>query len=187
MTSSAPEAQDAGSPIDWAAGGIETELGWSLQAVYQGFARTAAAAVASVPGGPRGYQVLVAVTTEEPTSQLLLANRLGIDKTAMTYLVDALERAGLVERRAHPRDRRVRQVSATPAGRALLEQARVALHDVEATLMRDLDAEEQTRLRRLLARVALGVGAAAPPGPSYEQPVAAPHRSARAHPSSPGS
>jgi hypothetical protein len=70
--------------IDWESQGIETELGWSLQAMYQGFARSASGAVAAVPGGPRGYQVLVAVTTEEPSSQLALANRLGIDKTAMT-------------------------------------------------------------------------------------------------------
>jgi DNA-binding MarR family transcriptional regulator len=177
-------SQTADGPIDWDTGGIETELGWSLQAVYQGFSRTAASAVAAVPGGPRGYQVLVAVTTEEPTSQLVLAQRLGIDKTAMTYVIDALEREGLVERRAHPRDRRVRQVLPTATGRALLTQARRALREVESTLMRDLDTEEQTRLRRLLARVALGAGevdacAPAGPGPAYEQPPAAPHRSAR--------
>jgi len=176
-----PTADD---PIDWDAGGIETELGWSLQAVYQGFSRTATSAVAAVPGGPRGYQVLVAVTTEEPTSQLALAQRLGIDKTAMVYVVDALEGEGLVERRAHPRDRRVRQVLPTVAGRALLTQARTALREVESTLMRHLDDDEQTGLRRLLARVALGAGeveACAPtkPGPAYEQPLAAPHRSAR--------
>jgi DNA-binding MarR family transcriptional regulator len=167
--------------IDWDAGGIETELGWSLQAMYQAFSRTAVAAVAAVPGGPRGYQVLVAVTTEEPTSQLLLAHRLGIDKTAMTYVIDALEREGLVERRANPRDRRVREVVATADGQARLAQARVALRDVESTLMRDLDAEEQIRLRRLLARVALGAGdvEACSPEQHFEQPVAAPGRSAR--------
>ena len=80
--------------IDWGAEGIETELGWSLQAMYQGFSRTATGAVAAVPGGPRGYQVLVAITTEPPSSQLALANRLGIDKTAMTYIIDALAKEG---------------------------------------------------------------------------------------------
>jgi DNA-binding MarR family transcriptional regulator len=190
MSDSGPEGRAAEAAIDWEAGGIETELGWSLQAMYQGFSRTAAPAVAAVPGGPRGYQVLVAVTTEEPTSQLLLAHRLGIDKTAMTYVIDALEGEGLVERRANPRDRRVREVIATEAGQALLARARTALRDVEHTLMRDLDAEEQTQLRRLLARVALGAGdaeacATVPPGQSFEQPVAAPHKSARRLPSPP--
>lgn len=190
MTDNGRLGQGGEDTIDWDAGGIETELGWSLQAMYQGFSRTAAAAVAAVPGGPRGYQVLVAVTTEEPTSQLLLAHRLGIDKTAMTYVIDALEAEGLVERRANPRDRRIREVLPTDGGRALLGQARVALQDVERALMHDLDVGEQTQLRRLLARVALGAGdveacvASAPERP-FEQPLAAPHRSARRLQSSP--
>ncbi|AJW79362.1 MarR family winged helix-turn-helix transcriptional regulator [Clavibacter michiganensis] len=171
--------------IDWGSGGIETQFGWSIQAVYQGFVRTAQTAVADVPGGPRGYQVLVAITTEEPTSQLALAQRLGIDKTQMTYVIDALAEGGHVERQPHPRDRRIRQVVPTDAGRALLESARVSLHDVEEALMRDLAPDERTALRRLLARVALGLGEPAGPAAEHadaerlEQPVAAPHRSRR--------
>lgn len=170
------------SGIDWEAGGIETELGWSLQAMSQGFSRIATGAVADVPGGPRGYQVLVAITTEAPTSQLVLAQRLGIDKTAMVYVVDALEGASLVERRPDPRDRRVRQVLPTAQGRALLAAARGALRGVEGVLMRTLSPEEQEQLRRLMARVALDsgavescIGVVAGTG----QPVAAPYLSAR--------
>jgi DNA-binding MarR family transcriptional regulator len=181
------EAENTGATavpeIDWQAQGIETELGWSLQAVYQGFARSATGAVATVPGGPRGYQVLVAVTTEEPSSQLALAQRLGIDKTAMTYIIDALESDGLVERRPDPRDRRVREVHPTPVGRRLLEKARVALREVEDVLMRDLAADERMQLRHLLARVALGAGDVAAGLPAadttLEQPVSAPERSRR--------
>jgi DNA-binding MarR family transcriptional regulator len=147
--------------IDWEAQGIETELGWSLQAVYQGFARSATGAVASVP-----------------------ANRLGIDKTAMTYVIDALENSGLVERRPDPRDRRVREVHPTAAGRRLLSKARVALREVEDVLMRDLDDDERMQLRHLLARVALGAGdivAGLPAADTtLEQPVSAPERSRRA-------
>ena len=167
--------------IDWGAGGIETELGWALPAMYQGFSRSATGAVADVPGGPRGYQVLVAVTTEQPSSQLALAQRLGIDKTQMTYVIDALETGGFVERRPDPSDRRIRQVLPTRAGRSLLATARDALRAAEGLLMRDLNDDEQTQLRRLLARVALGAGEIesclpAPDG-SLEQPVAAPERS----------
>ncbi|WP_435092187.1 MarR family winged helix-turn-helix transcriptional regulator [Clavibacter michiganensis] len=173
------------SGIDWGSGGIETQFGWSIQAVYQGFVRTAQAAVADVPGGPRGYQVLVAITTEEPSSQLALAQRLGIDKTQMTYVIDALAAGGHVERQPHPRDRRIRQVVPTDAGRALLATARVALGEVEDGLMGALEPDERIALRRLLARVALGIGEAAGPAAEpaeterLEQPVAAPHRSRR--------
>jgi DNA-binding MarR family transcriptional regulator len=173
--------------IDWGAQGIETELGWALPAMYQGFSRSATGAVAEVPGGPRGYQVLVAITTEEPSSQLALAHRLGIDKTQMTYVIDALEAGGFVERRPAPSDRRIRQVHPTVAGRSLLSSARVALRNVEAVLMRDLSADEQEQLRRLLARVALGAGdvesCIADAQPVQEQPLASPERSRRSAPS----
>lgn len=161
-------------PIDWAAGGIETELGWALPAMYQGFSRTAAGAVSDVPGGPRGYQVLVAVTTEQPSSQLALAHRLGIDKTQLIYVIDALESGGFVERRPDPTDRRVRQVHATPAGQALLDRARVALREVEGVLMRALGDDEQLVLRRLLARVALGAGDVAACGTDQPAPTGHP-------------
>lgn len=176
-----PTGGRVGAAIDWDADGIETELGWSLQAMSQGFSRTASDAVAEVPGGPRGYQVLVAITTEEPSSQLALANRLGIDKTAMTYVVDALESGGFVERRPDRHDRRIRQVIPTENGRALLATARAALRDVEIRLMHDLSPDEQIQLRQLLARVALGVDDLAagvtPHDDSFNQPIAAPHRS----------
>ncbi|WP_208858848.1 hypothetical protein [Cryobacterium zongtaii] len=70
-------APDAAPEIDWTSNGIETKLGWSLTAMYQGYSRAGSVAVADVPGGPRSYQVLVAITTEQPTSQLALAHRLG--------------------------------------------------------------------------------------------------------------
>jgi DNA-binding MarR family transcriptional regulator len=182
-TSAQTSGVDRSSEIDWEAGGIETELGWSLQAMYQGFARSASGAVAAVPGGPRGYQVLVAVTTEPPSSQLALAHRLGIDKTAMTYVIDALETDGLVERRPDPQDRRIRQVHATDRGRTLLTEARSALRDVEDVVMRDLTGEERVQLRRLLARVALGaadIEACLPAQADLlEQPISAPERSRR--------
>ncbi|MGN7222863.1 MarR family winged helix-turn-helix transcriptional regulator [Curtobacterium flaccumfaciens] len=178
-----PTPTDALPEIDWGAEGIESELGWALPLALQGFTRLGSEAVADVPGGPRGYQVLVATTTEEPSSQLGLAQRLGIDKTQMTYIVDALEAGGFVERRPAPTDRRVRQVHPTDAGRALLARTRSALRGAEGVLMRHLDDDEQTTLRRLLARVALtaGPGTAGPDQADlmFQHPLAVPERSRR--------
>ncbi|MFG6401158.1 MarR family winged helix-turn-helix transcriptional regulator [Microbacterium sp. P04] len=175
--------------IDWGAAGIETELGWALPTIYQGYTRSGVGAVAEVPGGPRGYQVLVAITTEEPSSQLALAHRLGIDKTQMTYVIDALETGGFAERRPDPRDRRIRHVLPTEAGQALLHSARAALREAEGMLMRHLTTEEQTQLRLLLARVALGAGEVGPRSSDaradIQLPLASPDRSRRATASSP--
>ncbi|PYY65188.1 MULTISPECIES: MarR family transcriptional regulator [unclassified Curtobacterium] len=178
-----PTPTDALPEIDWGAEGIESELGWALPLAFQGFTRLGSEAVADVPGGPRGYQVLVAITTEEASSQLGLAQRLGIDKTQMTYIVDALEAGGFVERRPAPTDRRVRQVHPTDAGRALLARARSALREAEGVLMRHLDDDERTTMRRLLARVALTAGTTTPgpstADPTFHHPLAVPERSRR--------
>lgn len=146
------------SPIDWSAEGIETELGWSLQATYTGFSRAASPAVAPVPGGARGYQVLVAITTETPSSQLALGRRLGIDKNAITAVVDALEAHGYVQRRPDPEDRRMRRIIATDDGRTLLSTARRALRAAEEKLLAGLSDADQRQLRHLLARIALDAG-----------------------------
>jgi DNA-binding MarR family transcriptional regulator len=173
--------------IDWDAQGIETELGWAVPLVLQGYIRLGSEAVAEVPGGPRGYQVLVATATEEASSQLVLAHRLGIDKTQMTYVIDALEAGGYVERRPDPTDRRVRQVYPTDAGHALLARTRLALRGAEGVLMRHLSADEQVSMRRLLARVALGSGTATPGSTgvdtAFAHPLAVPERSRRRAPS----
>src|SRR2546423_13123516 len=98
----------------------QADLGWALGAVFRAYQKLAQVAVADLPGGPRGYQVLAAATHEVPGTQLALAQHLGVDRTVMTYLLDDLERAGLISRQPDPADRRARRVVATDAGRELL-------------------------------------------------------------------
>src|SRR5262245_66399079 len=85
----------------------ELDLGWSLTVLLGAYLERGNEAFAEVPGGPRGYQVLRSVERGQPASQLDLARRVGLDRTVMTYLLDDLETAGLVRRRADPTDRRV--------------------------------------------------------------------------------
>ncbi|UMG93980.1 MarR family transcriptional regulator [Nocardioides sp. TF02-7] len=87
-------------------------------------------------------------------SQLALANRLGIDRTVMTYLVDDLVDAGLVERRPNPRDRRQRRVVATDRGRALVAAACEQVYQAECDLLGGLDQRERDHLRALLSKAA---------------------------------
>jgi len=70
---------------------VEADLGWALGALMRTYLRTTAGALAEVPGGPRGYQVLTACLHEEPPTQLALARRLGMDRTVMTHLLDELD------------------------------------------------------------------------------------------------
>jgi DNA-binding MarR family transcriptional regulator len=134
--------------------GVETELGWALSTVMRSYLRVADAAVAGVPGGPRGYLVLATIGSGEPSTQLALAQHLGVDRTMMTYLLDDLEAAGLVERRPDPADRRARRATLTEAGAARLGQLRCALHRAEDALLEPLPPGERAALREGLQRLA---------------------------------
>src|ERR1700679_1794545 len=88
--------------------------------IFRAYVKAAHAAMADLPGGPRGYQVLSAAAQGMVGSQLALAQRLGVDRTVMTYLLDDLEAAKLIERHPDPSDRRARRIVATARGTELL-------------------------------------------------------------------
>ncbi|WP_438492883.1 MarR family winged helix-turn-helix transcriptional regulator [Streptomyces asiaticus] len=133
---------------------LDTDLGWAIRLVGAAFRRVATDSVADLPGGARGYLVLVALASGEPPSQLALAKEVSLDRTVMTYLLDDLEAHELITRRPDPRDRRVRQVLLADTGRTRLKQVRRGLAAAEARLLTDLGDQDAEQLRTLLARVA---------------------------------
>ena len=133
---------------------LADDLGWGLGTVFRAYVKAAHDAVADLPGGPRGYQVLSAAAQGAVGSQLALAQHLGVDRTVMTYLLDDLEAARLIERRPDPADRRARRIVATQLGTELLATLNDRLRAAEAHLLAPLnpDARETFRAQvRLLA------------------------------------
>jgi DNA-binding MarR family transcriptional regulator len=125
-----------------------------LGVVLRAYAAAAHTAVADLPGGPRGYQILSAAAQGAVASQLALAQHLGVDRTVMTYLIDGLEAAKLIERRPDPADRRARRIVATQLGTELLATLDERLRAAEAHLLAPLDLETRETFRaqvRLLA------------------------------------
>jgi DNA-binding MarR family transcriptional regulator len=136
-------------------GSVEQTLGWALMAVNRSYSLEAAAALGDLPGGPRGYLVLLAASDELPATQQALGRRVGVDRSVMTYLVDDLISAGLVERQPDPDDRRARRIVVTVVGRQRVQLIGERLSDAEARVFRDLTDEQRQTLRDLLSQVAL--------------------------------
>jgi DNA-binding MarR family transcriptional regulator len=137
---------------------VDADLGWALGRVTRAHLRTAQEVVSGLPGGPRGYQVLAAANDGEVSTQLAIARMLGVDRTVMTYLLDELEGAGLVERRPDPADRRARRIVLTAAGRERLCDLDRRLREAEERLLAPLEPTERDTLRELLRRLATGAG-----------------------------
>jgi DNA-binding MarR family transcriptional regulator len=88
---------------------------------------------------------------DEPMSMSALAERLGIDASYVTTIADQLEERGLIERQAHPTDRRIKSLELTAEGRRLRERLVDELW-VEVPLLDALSADERRELSRLLSR-----------------------------------
>lgn len=84
----------------------------------------------------------------EPQTQRALAARLTCDPSNITIMGDALQRAGLVERRSHPIDRRARVLALTARGRQAYERLRGSLE--ETSPFGRLDADQRRVLQDLL-------------------------------------
>ncbi|MDQ0370607.1 DNA-binding MarR family transcriptional regulator [Catenuloplanes indicus] len=138
---------------------IDTDLGWGLGVVFRSYVRASEHVVADLPGGPRGYQILRIATGETAYSQAQLAQHLGIDRTVMTYLLDDLEQAGLVERRPDPADRRTRRIVATPHGHERLEVLTQGFEAAEEHVLATLPVGDRAVFRVLLQRLATTVEA----------------------------
>ena len=137
-------------------------MGWGLAVVFRAYVKAADAIAEDIPGGHRGYQVLSAASRDDPGSQAAMAQRLGIDRTVMTYLLDDLEAARLVERQADPADRRSRRVVATDHGREVLADLDERFGRAEEHLLAGLGAGDQAHFRRLLREVATHANASDP-------------------------
>ncbi|WP_175414118.1 MarR family winged helix-turn-helix transcriptional regulator [Agrococcus sp. SGAir0287] len=132
----------------------DLELGWSLGVLFREWQRRAQAATASVPHGPRGFQILQTLEGATPR-QGALAAHLGIDRTVLTYVVDDLVDAGLVERRVDPSDRRAQLCALTDAGARTLAALRDAVAASEGALLAGLPERDAAELERLVRRAAI--------------------------------
>jgi DNA-binding MarR family transcriptional regulator len=129
-------------------------VGWSLGVLLRACHSAITGVVGDLPHGPRGYQVLATVVHQDQPSQLALAEHLGIDRTVMTYLIDDLVSAGLVERRPNPGDRRQRKIVATNHGARALARLERKVHEAEDVVLGALDPAERATFRAMLRRVA---------------------------------
>ena len=82
---------------------------------------------------PQAVSLLVLSEEDGTISATQLVERLGLGRTAMTSVVDRLERQGWVERRPSIRDRRIADLLLTEAGRDTARHIAALLRDAAAS------------------------------------------------------
>ena len=99
------------------------------------------------------WQVLAYLQRHEGINQSGLAELLELEPITIARLLDRMEEAGLVERRADPADRRARRLFLTERARPMLERGRAVGDEVRAEACAGFDAVERERLVDMLLRV----------------------------------
>ena len=90
---------------------------------------------------------------EEGLSQTQLAASMRVEPPTATKMLQRMEQAGLIERRADPEDARVTRVYLTERGRSLEQPVLKVWKELETQTVAGLSATEQALLSRLLQQV----------------------------------
>ncbi|NRQ34241.1 winged helix-turn-helix transcriptional regulator [Nonomuraea sp. NN258] len=130
------------------------DFGWQLGMLLSAYHSVIAPVLDPLPHTMRGYQILSTVVHGDQPTQSALAAHLGIDRTVMTYLIDDLVEAGLVERRLNPADRRARKIVVTEEGARRLAELERHVRLAEDALLRPLRPAQRQVFRDLLRTVA---------------------------------
>jgi len=102
---------------------------------------------------PGQLGVLLLVQANPGINQTRAGRALGIDRSTLVSIIDALEGRGLLARTPSPTDRRSHALVLTGEGNAFLENLSPRLERHEATLARNLSAAERRMLIDLLERI----------------------------------
>lgn len=105
------------------------------------------------------FRAMEAIADEGPMSMNDLAGRLFLDKSTTSRVIDALERKELAEREPNPNDRRALLLSATTAGRELLQEVRGELLAEEKRLLAEFEPAVRREMARLIQKLSRAAAA----------------------------
>ena len=132
---------------------IERFVGYNLKRAYMILQADFRRALGEGGLSPRMFSALALAVDYPGISQADVARRLGIERSGLVAIFDALEARGLVARVPVPGDRRVQAICPTEAGEQALAQAVDVIQAEERRRLADLSEEEQATLLHLLQRV----------------------------------
>ncbi len=99
---------------------------------------------------PIQYAALQALRMAPGIDQRSLARSIGLDASTIGGVVERLEARGLLLRRGTPEDRRVRLLTLTPDGEALLDEVAPAVLQAQKRILAPLPRAQRQEFMRML-------------------------------------
>ena len=150
------DTQSPSPDLDFVAPELSQSAGFLLSKAADQIERRFADALRPHNISPREYGVLASIARQGPQSQQQLGERLGIDRTTMVNIIDALEDNGLATRIRDRIDRRRYAITLSSEGERLLHNTLFGI-DVEAhraylSVLRQGEDEQLLDMLRRLVR-----------------------------------
>jgi DNA-binding MarR family transcriptional regulator len=139
---------------------IEDCISFLLGKAYQQVQQASKQRLAPHGVTPVQYALLRVLRERDGQTGAELGERLQLDSATITGLLDRLERADLIERRADPGDRRVNRIFATAQARDLQPALDLAMDEVNLSFLAALAPAEKTQLKGQLALLGQVAGSA---------------------------
>jgi DNA-binding MarR family transcriptional regulator len=151
MTKAVPAAEPCIDEVD--ASCVETLLGYNARRAALAVIDVFLLRMAPYKLRPVDFSVASLIVHNPGITSRQLCTTLGILPPNLVGMINALEKRGLIGKRAHPSDGRATGLHATAQGEVLLRQAEGAARALEDELATQLTAAERKTLIRLLKKV----------------------------------
>lgn len=105
---------------------------------------------------PVQFALLTAVRQDDGLDQRTIAGKIGFDTSTIGAVVDRLESRELIRRMVSPDDKRVRLLSLTPAGEALLKRVIPAMLRAQERMLEPLAKADRPKFMQMIRRIVDG-------------------------------
>jgi DNA-binding MarR family transcriptional regulator len=139
--------------VDINYGDLPDQLGYQLRKAYSYLFRTFMVSFKTLQLAPGQYSALVLISLNPGRSQIDLAAAAGLDGSTLVPITERFVKLGWVRRVRRKNDRRVYALRITPAGQAVLDEARPLIAVREKRIASILNARERDALIDMLTRI----------------------------------
>ena len=136
---------------------IEEPIGRTLDATARQASRAFDKQLAEAGGTRPGWLILVALKQQRWRTQQEIATAVGIEGPTLTHHLDAMEKAGLIERSRDREDRRAMRVELTDSGDKLFIQLAKAAIEFDQRLREGISDKDLEVVRRVFTRMRANV------------------------------
>src|SRR3954451_23803312 len=154
-----PLAASRGLPAPPSGPPAAEPIGRVLDSTAKQLSRAVDQRLAEAGGTRPGWLILLALKQQHWRTQQDLAGAVGIEGPTLTHHLDALEKAGLIDRSRDPDDRRIVRVELTAAGEKLFLRLAKAAMGFDQRLREGVSDRELVAVRRVLEGLPANVAA----------------------------